>query len=170
MEISVTSSGAIALGKLMDDLARGGWLLGVRPQIDPAMSRMDPASGALNGPTWDAMVREALLDHESGRGPRPGDGPARGAVAVIDVHLSSPDPRGADAFAETGKRLWDVLRAEDLLGRTGPDCFSLLLRGCPAGTLSSIAARCREAAARPVLLDGREIPVRAAVSVRTLAA
>ena len=154
------------LGRLFDDLLRDGWLLGMNAGMDPAMARMDPETGVYNRAYFESLTQEAVADMERGRGPRVGDGPERGAVAVLSLRLLDLDGWTARIGAagvrviveETARRLELVLRADDFLGRTRPDTFSLLLRGCPSPMLTQIARRCASSVdGQPYSVDGVDV-------------
>ena len=106
------------------------------------MARMDPATGVFCAQHFESLVGVALGDVQRGR-TRVGDGPATGNVAVLSVRIVewSHDSEG-DALNATARALEQVLRPDDVLGRTGASTFSLLLRGCPMETLETIAHRC----------------------------
>lgn len=131
----------------MDDLVRGGWLVGFAGATDPAALRMDADTGAFAADHFEELVREAVVDSQISRAPRPGDGPAAGEVALVSLRLLN-----AETYAELGsamrviaERLWETLRADDLLGRVAPDTLAVLLRGCPVARLTEIARRCAAA-------------------------
>jgi len=154
------------LGRLLEDMVRDGWLLGMNAGLDPAFARMDAVTGVYNQEYFQALTEEAVADHERGRDPRPGDGPERGAIAVLSVRLVDLEGLGwtlgkagvEDLLNQVARRLEQVLRADDFVGRTRPDTFSLLLRGCPPPMLLAISDRCMEAVARtPFEVQGKEV-------------
>lgn len=131
-----------ALDRLLEDLVRDGWLMGMNAGLDPAMARMDPATGVFCAQHFESLVSVAVGDVGRGR-TRVGDGPATGNVAVLSVRITewSHDSE-EDALNASARALETVLRPDDVLGRTGASTFSLLLRGCPMDTLEIIAHRC----------------------------
>lgn len=156
------------LGRLFEDLVRDGWLLGMNAGLDPAMARMDAETGIYNAAYFEAMTQEAVADMERGREPRMGDGPERGAMAVLSVRILDLDGLcsvlGTDAsqmLREVARRLETCLRADDVLGRTKRDTFSLLLRGCPPVMLTQIARRCVTAvSSEPIKVGKHEVQPR----------
>ncbi len=159
------------LGRLLEDMVRDGWLLGMNAGVDPAMARMDALTGVYNHQYFQALTEEAVADLERGRDPRPGDGPERGAVAVLSVRLV--DLEGLEwtlgkagleeLLVQVARRLEKVLRADDSVGRTREDIFSLLLRGCPPPMLRQISERCIEAlGATPFEVHGKTVQPRVA--------
>ncbi len=153
------------LGRLFDDLVRDGWLLGMNAGLDPAMERMDAETGVYNAAYFEAITQEAVADLERGREPRVGDGPEHGAMAILSVRILDLDRLTATAGAEgptmlreIARRLETCLRADDVLGRTRKDTFSLLLRGCPPAMLTQISRRCVGAVVdKPVVVGEVEI-------------
>ena len=141
------------LGRLLEDMVRDGWLLGMNAGLDPAFVRMDAVTGVYNQEYFKALTEEAVADLERGRDPRPGDGPEHGAIAVLSVRILDLEGLGwtlekagvEDQLNQVARRLEEVLRADDFVGRTRDDTFSLLLRGCPPPMLKSISDRCLEA-------------------------
>lgn len=165
----VTNAGGDAmLGRLFEDLVRDGWLLGMNAGLDPAMARMDAESGVYNAPYFEAVTQEAVADMERGREPRVGDGPERGAMAILSVRILDLDglrgTLGTDSSAmlrEIARRLETCLRADDVLGRTKGDTFSLLLRGCPPTMLTQISRRCVQAvSSTPISVGSHEVQPR----------
>ncbi len=154
-----------SLGRLFDDLVRDGWLLGMNAGLDPAMERMDAETGIYNAAYFEAITQEAVADLERGREPRVGDGPERGAMAILSVRVLDLDSITASAGAEgramlreIARRLETCLRADDVLGRTRKDTFSLLLRGCPPAMLTQISRRCVAAVVdKPITVGEQEI-------------
>jgi len=154
-----------SLGRLFDDLVRDGWLLGMNAGLDPAMERMDAETGVYNAAYFEAITQEAVADLERGREPRVGDGPEHGAMAILSVRILDLDRLTATAGTESramlreiARRLETCLRADDVLGRTRKDTFSLLLRGCPPAMLTQISRRCvRAVVDSPVMLGEQEI-------------
>ncbi len=159
------AGGEALLGRLFDDLVRDGWLLGMNAGLDPAMERMDPETGVYNAAYFEAITQEAVADLERGREPRVGDGPEHGAMAILSVRILDLDRLIATAGTESpemlreiARRLETCLRADDVLGRTRRDTFSLLLRGCPPAMLTQIARRCVAAVTEaPVVIADQEI-------------
>jgi len=157
--------GEAVLGRLFEDLVRDGWLLGMNAGLDPAMARMDAETGVYNAAYFEAMTQEAVADMERGREPRLGDGPERGAMAVLSVRVLDLDglcaALGTDSskmLREIAQRLETCLRADDVLGRTKRDTFSLLLRGCPPTMLTRIARRCVQAVTeQPIIVGDHEV-------------
>lgn len=157
------------LGRLLEDMVRDGWLLDMNAGLDPALARMDAVTGVYNQQYFTALTEEAVADLERGRDPRPGHGPEPGAVAVLSVRLL--DLEGLertlqktgleDLLHQVAKRLEQVLRADDFVGRTRDDTFSLLLCGCPPPMLATISNRCVEAVGRtPFLVNGETVQPR----------
>lgn len=145
---TMVSSGALDAGldKLLEDLVRDGWLMGMNAGMDPALARMDGATGVFNSDHYTRLVQVAIDDVRRGR-ERIGDGPATGSVAVLSVRVIGWEALSragvADAAANRVARVLEgCLRADDVLGRTAQDTFSLLLRGCPMDMLELIAHRC----------------------------
>ncbi len=138
--IELAASQEPGLDRLLEDLVRDGWLMGMNAGLDPALSRMDPATGVFCGKHFISLAEVAIGDSERGC-TRMGDGPAVGNVAVLSVHMIEWDV-DADALHDAARALEKVLRPDDVLGRTGDWTFSLLLRGCPMETLEAIAQRC----------------------------
>jgi GGDEF domain-containing protein len=128
------------LDRLLEDLVRDGWLMGMNAGLDPALTRMDPATGVFCSKHFTSLVEVAIGDSRHGC-TRFGDGPATGNVAVLSVHLTEWKI-GSDFLHDAARALDNVLRPDDVLGRTGEWSFSLLLRGCPKETLEAIALRC----------------------------
>ncbi len=157
------------LGRLLEDMVRDGWLLGMNAGLDPALARMDAVTGVYNQEYFQALTEEAVADLERGREPRPGDGPEHGAVAVLSVRLLDLEGLGwtlgaagvEDLLNQVARRLEQVLRADDFVGRTRADTFSLLLRGCPPPMLASISERCLQAVGvTPFEVHGRAVSPR----------
>ena len=121
-----------------------------------------------NGAHFKSLVQMAVDDAQSGRD-RLFDGPEQGNVALLSVRMlgweeiTEQGPEPARAMArKVAEGLFAVLRAEDVLGRTREDTFTLLLRGCPMTVLGSIARRCVEVVENcAVSSDGEELTVRA---------
>ena len=149
---------AEGLNRLLEDLVRDGWLMGMNAGLDPAMARMDPQTGVFCRAYFCRLVEVAVEDAQRGRS-RIGDGPESGNVALLAVRFhgwwehSEPDrPDDARSVAEA---LSSVLRADDALGRLDEDTFALLLRGCPDEMLTAIERRCVEVVGRHAVEQGR---------------
>lgn len=133
------------LERLFADLQRGGWLngLGVGDAVD---LRLDQATGACSNAHFVDLVKEAVADAARARR-RPLDGPSTGEVAVLSFRLlpepgRKPDARRRDkALLSLKDRLDELLRIEDVVGRTGDDTLSALFRGCPKGELTPVLRR-----------------------------
>jgi diguanylate cyclase (GGDEF)-like protein len=158
------------LSRLLEDLVRDGWLMGMNAGMDPVLARMDPVTGVFNREHFEAIAQESIADCESGRDPRPGDGPAAGVMAVVSVRLLDWQQLGAALgggardrlVSRVARVLEQALRADDVIGRTGDDTFSLLLRGCPPDRLAEIARRCQASVeAEELRIEGRVVKVRA---------
>lgn len=156
------------LDRLLEDLVRDGWLMGMNAGLDPAMTRMDPATGVFNRVHFESLVSVAISDAPRGR-ERIGDGPAAGNVAILSVRASDwksiaklGEARADTVANRVARALETVLRPDDVLGRTRDDTFSLLLRGCPMETLELIAHRCVSVMAETEIdLGGHMVPLRA---------
>ena len=149
---------AEGLNRLLEDLVRDGWLMGMNAGLDPAMARMDSQTGVFCRAYFCKLVEVAVEDAGRGRA-RIGDGPEAGNVAVLAVrfhgwweHDEAERPAVARSVAEA---LGSVLRADDALGRLDDDTFALLLRGCPDEMLSAIERRCVEVVGRHAVEQGR---------------
>lgn len=162
------------LDRLFENLVREGWLLDMNAGVDPTLTRMDAETGVFNQAYFQALTQEAVIDREQGRGPRPGDGPEQGAIAMVSVRLTDIEGiewsigKGgvAELLEQVARRLETVLRAEDLVGRTREDTFSLLLRGCPPDMLENISGRCVGAVERePFEIRGKRIEPRVVAGV-----
>lgn len=138
-----------ALERLLLDLVRDGWLMGMNAGMDPALVRMDPETGVFARAHFERLAQVAVQDAGTGRC-RTGDGPATGSVAVVAVRVAGfweEDHEGRSALVRrVAEALDTILRADDVLGRVEPDAFALLLRGCPPAIVERIAARCAEVA------------------------
>ncbi len=149
-DAAVATKSAEGLQRLLEDLVRDGWLMGMNAGLDPALTRMDPTTGVFNRIHFEKLVAVAIEDAQRHRDPRIGDGPAHGQVAVLSVRILDWSAVGATMGAEglepignrVARGLEEALRADDQLARTRDDVFSLLLRGCPMETLELIAHRC----------------------------
>lgn len=146
------------LSRLLEDLVRDGWLMGMNAGLDPAMARMDGQTGVFCRAYFAKLVEVAVEDAGRGRC-RVGDGPEAGNVAVLAVrfhgwweHDEAERPEVARSVAEA---LGSVLRADDSLGRLDDDTFALLLRGCPEGMLEAIERRCVEVVGKHAVEQGR---------------
>lgn len=168
-------AGEIGLDRLLEDLVRDGWLMGMNAGVDPALVRMDPATGSCNRAYFLALAERAIGDSEIGQR-RAEDGPAPGAVAVLSVRVLDWDGLGErvgdDVRNQLAKRvarvLREVLRVDDIIGRTDTDTFSLLLRGCPTEQYQQIADRCRVALGRErIEHEGEHHEVRVVVATHT---
>jgi GGDEF domain-containing protein len=165
----------LGLDRLLEDLVRDGWLMGMNAGVDPAMVRMDPATGTCNRAYFLALADRAIGDSKIGSR-RAEDGPSPGEVAVLSVRVLDWHGLGArvgdDVRGQLSRRvarvLREVLRVDDVIGRTGEDTFSLLLRGCPEDLYTQIADRCRIALGRErVQVDGEDHFVRVAAATHT---
>lgn len=142
----------VGLGRLLEDLVRDGWLMGMNAGVDPVVVRMDAPTGVYNRPHFISLVDRAVGDVRGGF-QRAEDGPAAGAVAVLSVRILDWEGIGAHIGAEVreelaarvARLLEGVLRVDDVLARTAEDVFSLLLRGCPDELHEPISGRCRRA-------------------------
>jgi GGDEF domain-containing protein len=160
------------LQRLLEDLVRDGWLMGMNAGLDPAMTRMDPEAGVYNRTYFEELVQLAIDDVARGR-TRLGDGPDQGQVAVLAVQVlgweaieTGEAGERAEAAHDVAEALSGVLRADDELGRVEDDVFALLLRGCPPDMLDAIARRCTEViGAVSVVIGGRRVPLSAAPHV-----
>ena len=165
-----TTEARVGLGRLLDELARDGWLVGLNSDADPALSRMDPRTGIYSGEYLDDLIREAVVDARAERR-RLLDGPQAHRVGLVEVAVLGWEEileRHGDAVAlplerEVARRLAECLRAEDALGRRTVDRFRLLLRGCDPEHLPIIAGRCASALAGESVVTGAgPIPLGAA--------
>ncbi len=142
----------VGLGRLLEDLVRDGWLMGMNAGVDPVVVRMDAPTGVYNRPHFVSLVDRAVGDVRGGHH-RAEDGPAAGAVAVLSVRILDWDGIGGhigeaareELTARVARLLEGCLRVDDVLARTGEDTFSLLLRGCPDELHDPISGRCRHA-------------------------
>lgn len=146
------------LQRLLEDLVRDGWLMGMNAGLDPAMARMDPCTGVFCRAYFARLVEVAVEDAGRGRS-RLGDGPEEGNVALLAIrfhgwweHHEADRPEVARSVAEA---LDSVLRADDSLGRLDDDTFALLLRGCPKEMLGAIERRCIEVVGKHAMEQGR---------------
>jgi GGDEF domain-containing protein len=165
----------MGLDRLLEDLVRDGWLMGMNAGVDAAMVRMDPDTGTCNRAYFLALAERAIGDSQIGQR-RSEDGPSPGSVAVLSVRVLDWAGLGArigdGARMELARRvarvLREVLRVDDVIGRTEEDTFSLLLRGCPEDLHDIIADRCRLALNRErVQVDGVVHHVRVAARTWT---
>ncbi len=144
----MASNGALDAGldKLLEDLVRDGWLMGMNAGMDPALARMDRSTGVFNREHFSRLIQVAIDDSRRGR-ERIGDGPVPGNVAVLSVRVIGWEALERAGVTDTAANrvarvLEGCLRADDVLGRTADDTFTLLLRGCPMEMLELIAHRC----------------------------
>ncbi len=165
----------LGLDRLLEDLVRDGWLMGMNAGVDAAMVRMDPATGSCNRAYFLALADRAIGDSQIGQR-RAEDGPSPGAVAVLSVRVLDWDGLaerlGEDVRDQMARRvarvLREVLRVDDVIGRTAEDTFSLLLRGCPTELYDQIAERCRIAIVREhVQYKGEDYQMRVAAATWT---
>ena len=84
----MASNGALDAGldKLLEDLVRDGWLMGMNAGMDPALARMDRSTGVFNREHFSRLIQVAIDDSRRGR-ERIGDGPVPGNVAVLSVRV-----------------------------------------------------------------------------------
>ncbi len=162
----------MGLDRLLEDLVRDGWLMGMNAGVDPAMVRMDPGTGSCNRAYFLALADRAIGDSEIGQR-RAEDGPSPGSVAVLSVRVldwaglakSVGEEVRLDLARRVARVLREVLRVDDVIGRTAEDTFSLLLRGCPEELHAQISERCRVALNREeVVADGVTHHVRVAAA------
>ena len=145
------------LGLLLDHLARDGWLVGLNTDPDPTLARMDPKTGVYRREYLHQLLEEAVTDARALRSPRLLDGPDPGRISMISIRIVGWErillDRGEQTRTrlevEAARRLASCLRAEDALGRTRADTFTLLLRGCPPDQVAAIAKRCCEVIEEP---------------------
>ena len=162
---AVTPDPPMALDRLFADLLRGGWLAGIPLADDPVALRMDDESGCHSALYFEELVREAVQDAERGRDPRFGDGPNPAEVGMVSLHfprwteVCEPLPTKARAAAAQGiaARIQGILRTEDIVGRTAPHTFAILFRGCESKSLRTIARRCSDLFADPLLIGGAPV-------------
>ena len=169
------SAPEIGLDRLLEDLVRDGWLMGMNAGVDAATLRMDPSTGSCNRAYFLSLADRAIGDSQIGQR-RAEDGPSPGAVAVLSVRVLDWEGLGkrvggelrAQLACRVARVLREVLRVDDVIGRTATDTFSLLLRGCPEGLYDQIAERCRIAISRErVQVDGQDHYLRVAASTFT---
>ena len=146
------------LQRLLEDLVRDGWLMGMNAGLDPAMARMDAHTGVFCRPYFARLVEVAVEDAGRGRS-RLGDGPEAGNVAVLAIRFHGywdhPEPERPEVARAVAVALSAVLRADDALGRLDDDTFALLLRGCPEDMLGAIERRCVEGVGKHAVENGR---------------
>lgn len=149
------SASEIGLDRLLEDLVRDGWLMGMNAGVDAATLRMDPSTGSCNRAYFVSLADRAIGDSHLGQR-RAEDGPSPGSVAVLSVRVLDWEGLGqrvgeelrAQLACRVARVLREVLRVDDVIGRTDEDTFSLLLRGCPTELYEQIAERCRIAIGR----------------------
>ncbi len=165
----------LGLDRLLEDLVRDGWLMGMNAGVDAAMVRMDADTGTCNRAYFLALADNAIGDSQLGQR-RAEDGPNPGSVAVLSVRVLDWEGLGErvgdDIRLQLARRvsrvLREVLRVDDVIGRTAEDTFSLLLRGCPEELYQQIADRCRVAIGRErVNADGEDHSVRVVAATHT---
>ena len=146
------------LQRLLEDLVRDGWLMGMNAGLDPAMARMDADTGVFCRAYFARLVETAVEDAGRGRC-RLGDGPEEGNVAVLTVRFHGwwdhHESERADVARRVAEALTGVLRADDSLGRLDEETFALLLRGCPQAMLGPIERRCVEVVGKHAVEQGR---------------
>lgn len=129
-----------------------------------AMARVDSLTGVPN--------RLALEERYAGMLPAPGTAHAPFCLLLLDVdHFKSVNDRfghdcGDKALRALTRRVRDVLRGSDMVGRLGGEEFIVLAPDLHWGAGQALAERIRAAvAAEPVLIDGYELPLTVSVGV-----
>jgi GGDEF domain-containing protein len=115
---------------------------------ESATSLRDPLTGLPTAALLEEHVELALA-----RARRSG-----ASVLVLHLRLLA----GPDLLAPLAMRVTDVLRATDVLARTGPSELGVLLadlRYAPADVIERVTGRLREALEEPLLLGGDEMRV-----------
>ena len=115
---------------------------------ESATSLRDPLTGLPTAALLEEHVELALA-----RARRSG-----ASVLVLHLRLLA----GPDLLAPLAMRVTDVLRATDVLARTGPSELGVLLadlRYAPADVIERVTARLREGLEEPLLLGGDEMRV-----------
>ncbi|GIJ65088.1 putative bifunctional diguanylate cyclase/phosphodiesterase [Virgisporangium ochraceum] len=153
----------VTLTNRLDDPAVGGIVANVS-DVDEARAFQDQlAHQATHDPLTDLANRSLLLDRLSRSA-----GPVSLALVDLDDFKSVNDtmghPAGDALLVTVATRLRDCVRATDLVARLGGDEFAILFHGDAA-----VAERALAALSRPMLIEGRELVVRASVGVATAA-
>lgn len=132
--------------------------------------RQQATKDALTG-LWNRGAILDLVGQELQRGRR---SRSHSALLVVDLdHFKSINDRfghlvGDSVLQQCAQRMQRTLRSYDSIGRYGGEEFLVLLPQCDPLSAQTVAERIRQAIeAKPVVVDGRAIPVTTSIGVTT---
>lgn len=158
---------------LGEDHQHTGWIVTIDDITDRRRAESQLAYRATHDPLTELPNRALLedrLEQACARLQRD-----RGSVTVLFVDLDGfkeiNDDLGHQAgdavLREVARRLRQVLRPADTVARLGGDEFVAVCEGLPDDRAHTVAARIAEALEVPMLVGGRQLPVRASIGFAT---
>jgi len=140
------------LARLFDDVVQDYWGEGDEDLSSLEVEEIDPVSGVYAEAPFSELLREAITAARKIRDIRSTAPAGTVVIALLAVRLKDWDRLGSflgeggrgEVCAWVARRLEDLLRLEDDLGRTRPDTFVLMLRGIEPDQLDELAARCTQ--------------------------
>jgi len=126
-------------------------------------SERDPLTGLANRRHVQAVVAQSS-----------GAAALRGSLMLIDLdHFQMINDRhghavGDRVLGEVGKRLRGICRGQDLAARWGGEEFLLLLDALAPADAAQLASRLLAELSRPVIYEGRELPISASIGYATV--
>lgn len=158
---------------LGDAKRRSGWIATIDDITDRRRAESQLAHRATHDPLTELPNRTLLedrLEQACARLRRD-----HGWVTVLFVDLDDfkrindtmGHPAGDEVLREVGRRLRGVLRPADTVSRLGGDEFVAVCEGIGEDAADRIAARISEALDVPMLINGRQVHVRASVGHAT---
>jgi len=140
------------LARLFDDVVQDCWGDGDEDPSSLEVDEIDPATGVYSEAPFSQLLKEAIRAAQHIRAARSNAPKGTVVIALLAVRLKDWDRLGSflgaggreEVCAWVARRLEELLRLEDDLGRTRPDTFVLLLRGIAPDELGDLVVRCTE--------------------------
>ncbi|MCP4868341.1 MAG: diguanylate cyclase [Proteobacteria bacterium] len=133
-----------------------------------ALARFDPLTGLLN-----RRGLERTLEQESARARRE-DGTIYALLIDLDdfkrVNEGLGHAVGDVVLKEVARRVREVLRTSDEVGRLGGDEFLVILGCCEASAARAVGERIRLGLAQPMIAHGADVRVTASISIAPVSA
>lgn len=140
------------LARLFDDVVQDYWGDGDEDLSSLEVEEIDPVTGVYAEAPFSELLREAIQAAQKIRDLRKNAPAGTVVIALLAVRLKDWDRLGSflgdggrgEVCAWVARRLEELLRLDDDIGRTRPDTFVLMLRGIEPDQLQDLADRCTE--------------------------